>query len=579
MPNSRMLTIINKIKENKIDIQLFIVMFIIMILASVILPPVFNTNDDVTMRMIVSGAITGIPDGHAVFIMYPLSWLLCLLYKVTNQIDWYSLFFSSAIFLCGFLVLKEIRNILWNEKINRYFTVLLSGIVISMIYLISYIYVQFTVVAAVFGATAIFLFFIHRHRAAAIVFMILCFLIRSDVFLMVLPFWGIVILWKLSDCKGRNQIVKQVFAELKILIVIAVSIVVCLAINHSKYSSDGWKEFADYSNSRVQLYDYTNINYENSKQDMYEETTLSENQIKIIESYNLMLDSEIASEDLNEMAGAWDNTEEMNSILQRIVYIMQKYVYVFFVFSSPYSFIVAFLFLVLGILIGKTKDKKKIFLYVCILMGRCAYVIYLLSLQRLMIRVDYSIYCIVVMMLIGSAVSLLRNEKYSNIAEKAYKTKSKIIIAVCLTILCVFQLIFLGEYERQSIKRMQPWESAAQYCREHSENQYFLDVRSFEQCSGKLFDIEVNNMIRAGCWLTRSPIIEERLETLGVQDVAEALVYCDNTYFVASSDKEVDWMDKYFDERFGNCDMEICDTIKYGEKSQLYVYSIRIIKG
>ena len=45
----------------------FLLLF--MVLAGCVVKPVYYLNDDVTMRSIVSGACTGVPDGHAVYML------------------------------------------------------------------------------------------------------------------------------------------------------------------------------------------------------------------------------------------------------------------------------------------------------------------------------------------------------------------------------------------------------------------------------------------------------------------------------------------------------------------------------
>ena len=54
--------------------------------------PVDGINDDWGMYSILSGAYLGYPDAHVMFFLYPLSWLLCQLYKLWSFIPWYGLF-------------------------------------------------------------------------------------------------------------------------------------------------------------------------------------------------------------------------------------------------------------------------------------------------------------------------------------------------------------------------------------------------------------------------------------------------------------------------------------------------------
>ena len=81
---------------------LFIVTVVLIILST----PVFYLNDDVTMRSILSGAYTGTPDGHAVYMQYPLSGVLAILYRVVGFIPWMELFFVGTV-LTGMFFFAE----------------------------------------------------------------------------------------------------------------------------------------------------------------------------------------------------------------------------------------------------------------------------------------------------------------------------------------------------------------------------------------------------------------------------------------------------------------------------------------
>ena len=66
-------------------------------LAAFLCRPVFYLNDDVTMRSILSGSYTGVPDGHVVYMKYPLTGMLSLLYRLTDKLPWLELFFAGCL--------------------------------------------------------------------------------------------------------------------------------------------------------------------------------------------------------------------------------------------------------------------------------------------------------------------------------------------------------------------------------------------------------------------------------------------------------------------------------------------------
>ncbi|GMQ29550.1 hypothetical protein [Algoriphagus confluentis] len=68
----------------------------------------FQTNDDVMMMWLVSGAYTGEPEPYAVFIHPWLSWTFSKLYSGSPEVNWYGLTWFGVNFLSAFLLLKKI---------------------------------------------------------------------------------------------------------------------------------------------------------------------------------------------------------------------------------------------------------------------------------------------------------------------------------------------------------------------------------------------------------------------------------------------------------------------------------------
>ena len=52
----------------------------------------YDLNDDTTISSILNGNYLGTPDGHSVYVSYPLSGLLSLLYRILPRVPWFTLF-------------------------------------------------------------------------------------------------------------------------------------------------------------------------------------------------------------------------------------------------------------------------------------------------------------------------------------------------------------------------------------------------------------------------------------------------------------------------------------------------------
>lgn len=107
-------------------------------------PFIFETNDDNMMMMLVSGAFSGIPEPHGVFIHSLLALVLSSLYQVTNLIPWYPL---------GWFICLLMAYAAWVEMVCRKIKSTANQIVFVLA-LLSFLlqtlfYLQFTVVAGI----------------------------------------------------------------------------------------------------------------------------------------------------------------------------------------------------------------------------------------------------------------------------------------------------------------------------------------------------------------------------------------------------------------------------------------------
>ncbi|KPQ19480.1 MAG: hypothetical protein HLUCCX10_02530 [Algoriphagus marincola HL-49] len=92
-----------------------------------LLPWRFQTNDDVMMMWLVSGAYTGEPEPYAVFIHPWLSWSFSKIYGLFPETNWYGLTWFAVNFLSAFLLLKKVWISAFT-KIQKHFWSLFIGL-------------------------------------------------------------------------------------------------------------------------------------------------------------------------------------------------------------------------------------------------------------------------------------------------------------------------------------------------------------------------------------------------------------------------------------------------------------------
>ena len=132
-----------RIKEGLKKYSSPIVLLLVMIMVACLVQPVFYLNDDTTMRSILSGAYTGRPDGHAVYMQYPLTGLLAFFYSIVPVIPWMDLFFCGCIWICMVFVAGAFEK-KW-----------LGSLFALVMFLPFFLYMHYTLVAALVAATAV----------------------------------------------------------------------------------------------------------------------------------------------------------------------------------------------------------------------------------------------------------------------------------------------------------------------------------------------------------------------------------------------------------------------------------------
>lgn len=167
--------------------------------ARAFMPFVYGVNDDRFVRDIVSGAYLGYPDAHMIFIKYPFSYLLKILYQIYNGTDWYGLTMVACHSLCLALVMYRILS--WMDTVKkRVWTGLLILAVFTAVWLSKTVIFTYTTAAAALGITGLFWYMVSEEKLSTYllsgILMLVTYEIREHVFLMMIPIAGMIFLWK-----------------------------------------------------------------------------------------------------------------------------------------------------------------------------------------------------------------------------------------------------------------------------------------------------------------------------------------------------------------------------------------------
>ncbi len=519
---------------------------IVVIVAMLLYPPVFYLNDDVTMRSILSGAYTGVPDGHAVYMKYPLTGILALLYKVMHFVPWFELFLAGSIWGCMLLLIYHF------EKPYVGF-----GVAIAL-YLPFCLHMHYTIVAAVVAATAIFLIALGKRKVWPVLLLLLSYMIRSQVGLLSLPFVAAAVVWRLVVVKKEERKEESIYWA-KHGIALVAGVLLCSVVNYCFYAADDWKSYSAYNDSRTLLYDYTDFLSTDQYAQSYASYGMSAQEYDILASYDTMLDADIDEIKMQEIAERIsEGMASGNSMVERLKDTVRKYYLQIRYSDMPFNYLWLGAYLLLGI--GFVLCKKWLLLAVLGILGvgRSCIWIYLIWQGRFPERVSVSLYILELMLLLGMGLWLIKKERISSKG-----------IRLGVVGLCCLALGGAGVYQwhvtvqrLQESKRIQSeWTTLKQYCAEEADRMYLVDVFSVVEYADFQYAEDAENMMLLGGWMSASPLAKERFAKLGYTDGAECLYYDEAVSLIVEADNDVAWLEKYLQNRFGECKLEAVGAI------------------
>ncbi len=533
---------------------LFIVTVVLIILST----PVFYLNDDVTMRSILSGAYTGTPDGHAVYMQYPLTGVLAMLYRVAGFMPWIELFFVGAVFSCMFFFAESFES--WMK----------GTFAAVAIYIPFVLYTHYTLVAALLAATSCFLLAKGDKGIRSGVLLLLAFLIRGQVGLLSLPFVLCALVFRVIYLPAQER--KRVgIDKAKWVTVVALGMLLCSVIHSICYSSEDWQEYNSYNDARTLLYDYTDFLSTERYKENSEAYGMTSTEYDVLYHYNNMLEPAIDAERMQEIADKVSGGIERKSIgissLKDSVY--QYYLHIRYN-DKPYNYIwIGTVCLLLAICI-KSKAWLPLGVLGVLEFGRSLVWIYLIWKGRFPERVSVSLYLIEILLLIGM-LQMMASKVKLGATKKVWAGRA---ITVLLIFACAFEWkdIFRELECRHEVQK--DWDVLKEYCAENPETIYMLDVFSVVEYAEEQYVNDSENMILLGGWLSASPLSNEVFRQIGVRDAAEALL-ANNVRLLADKDKELHWLETFLIDRFGDCELVACGEILMSEDGAFIEYEVR----
>ena len=510
--------------------------------------PLFATNDDFRMRLIVSGRYSGVPNQQTVFLHIVLGKTLAFLYSVSPSTEWYGLLFEGCMFLSVcFVEYQFIKRAKGKSLVLR--IVLL--VIFSLLILQKQILMpQFTTVSAfLIGASAAGVIEYYQKKnykergtigyfIAALAFSLLSCLIRGKVTLMFLP---VLLFVPAAGCiyrfvSGTAPIVSDSVKKTILLTGTCVLTVLALrAVHFINLHTNPMKDYYEFTSARSSVYDYDGFPDYESNTTFYDSIGMSE--VEYIALSNRTYDIEIASaETFNAVA---DYAKSIESGLPRWKDMAKKIYSMVGVMISSEVRSSFFCFLIISAFtLYYSKNRNfavsriivpSLFLYslaVCCLLA---------LIGRFLARLAEASFLFgAFMMLACCAVPEYDLKEYS------FK---KNIIRWLSAVLIIGILFLANQYSLQGEKgtirpntkiKTEQLQTLRDYAAQNPDNFYFYNATDFIASTEYVFnhsDLQ-ENMDSLGTWYCRSPLYYSRNAQYGISDPIGAIIDNPNVFYV-----------------------------------------------
>ena len=363
--------------------QAIIMNFFVFLVSQIFFEPEFETNDDNYISSILYG-VYGNYDTHLVYMNVFLGKIIKLFLVICPKLPWYTIiqygFLCMAFTSLIYIVLKE------KEGKVGYF---LCWVMLIFFGYECYVEIQYSKTAGVVTIAGILLIYtglkaekINKIKVAlGFILALIGSLYRFEIFCMVLPIVGIMILIYAFYCIKNKKY--NIF--LRFCIFYIPLFVICYLFklyDTSVYnSSPEWKEYRNFDEDRIELLDYGFPDYDENR-DVYQKLEITKSDLDLYSNWNYA-DTELFTEDVMEELASVKPELSINWQL------FSRFFSKFPVLFLTYKYFTAFLLFFILWLLDEQKNKIAVILSIAI---GLAIELYFYSTGRYFInRVDMSI--------------------------------------------------------------------------------------------------------------------------------------------------------------------------------------------
>lgn len=295
--------------------------------------PAFQTNDDPTMALVVSGtALAQQPDEHMVFTNILVGHALKHAYLTAPGVPWYGAYLVSVHFLAHALLLSLALAAGTGQRGGLAFLIYFGTV--GLHFLVNLQFTTTAFLAAQVGALALITSFPAspetvpafraRQAAAGVALLTLASLIRFDSFRLALVLTAPAALLIVGSLRRRGWLGKAVAVA---LFVVALPFALRF-YDREEYRRDaGWREYLERSTLLPQLTDYGGVPYDASTRPLYASLGLSENDAILLRNWFLADETVFSTSRIRALVAATRRTwpDQMSVGMQRIRRVLREH--------------------------------------------------------------------------------------------------------------------------------------------------------------------------------------------------------------------------------------------------------------
>jgi hypothetical protein len=572
-------------EQNLFFLAFLIIFYIIEILW---IKPVDGINDDWGMYSTLSGAYLGYPEAHVMFFLYPLSWLLCQLYKLCSFIPWYGLFQHGVQIVCLYTVYHRFLCLWRKRNLTDAFWKPALAVLFILFFIIDINVIseaQYTTTAGLAAACALFCFITTRSDGSLTTFLKaniptflfawIAFSMRQNVLYLMLPMAGMLWLSKwIIACRLGYE---KPAAKLLLFALILLAGMGCLlAINSAAYSDTKWADFRKINHYRERIGDFYSWPEYEECADALTSLGISEEDYMYRKNGAPYIGYGMSVDDWKQMHDiARECYLARTDTRSKLKNIATGTVKAFFYSDGmqPANILAGLLLIATLILILATHNSPALLVYLFYLFGRMVSWGYVLYEGRFPKRIIQPLITADYLILFGILLgfNLLKQER-----RKPYAA-----IIPCITVLSILSLcITKNDIDVNYHANQQTWEDLKEYCHSHPDNFYIWTYNSgtLENYCESPFDLTLdtyNNFFYTNWGVVCNPNSRTKLAQHGIEDFGADLIASDNVCFILQESPypEEHPVIMYLRHTYG-ATLETVDTFTAGENTY-YVYRLQ----